>query len=82
MQSSFLIFKTLGEGSLSRVDSATTPQNVDSESAEELLEEGQAFEAGIISSVEDAPDANKSEVTKHEVPQDDVPGDYDDKDRP
>jgi len=57
-------------------------ENVDSESAEELLEEGQAFEAGIISGVEDAPDAGKSEVTTHEVPQDDVPGEYDDKDRP
>jgi hypothetical protein len=57
-------------------------ENVDSESAEELLEEGQAFEAGIISGVEDAPDADKSEVTTREVPQDDVPGEYDDKDRP
>jgi len=57
-------------------------ENVDSESAEELLEEGQAFEAGIISGVEDAPDADKSEVTTHEVPQDDVPGEYYDKDRP
>jgi len=57
-------------------------ENVDSESAEELLEEGQAFEAGIISGVEDAPDAGKSEVTTHEVPQDDVPGEYDEKDRP
>jgi hypothetical protein len=57
-------------------------ENVNSESAEELLEEGQAFEAGIISGVEDAPDADKSEVTTHEVPQDDVPGEYDNKDRP
>ena len=57
-------------------------ENVDSESAEELLEEGQAFEAGVISGVEDAADADKSEVTTHEVPQDDVPGEYYDKDRP
>jgi hypothetical protein len=57
-------------------------ENVDSESAEELLEEGQAFEAGVISGVEDTPDADKSEVTTHEVPQDDVPGEYYDKDRP
>ena len=57
-------------------------ENVDSESAEELREEEQAFEAGIISGVEDAPDADKPEVTTHEVPQDDVPGEYDDKDRP
>ena len=60
----------------------STAESVDSESADELLEEGQAFEAGIVSGVEDAPDADKSEVTTHEVPQDDVPGEYDDKDRP
>jgi len=53
-----------------------------SQSAEGLLEEGQAFEAEIISGAEDAPDADKSEVTTHVVPQDDVPGEYDDKDRP
>ena len=56
--------------------------DVDSESAEELLEEGQAFEAGIISGVEDAPDPDEAEVTTHEVPQDDVPNEYDDKDHP
>jgi hypothetical protein len=56
--------------------------DVDSESAEELLEEGQAFEAGIISGVEDASDPDEAEVTTHEVPQDDVPNEYDDKDHP
>jgi hypothetical protein len=70
-----------GEGS-GDLQGISILENVDSESAEELLEEGQAFEAGIISGVEDAPDADKSEVTTHEVPQDDVPGEYDDKDRP
>ena len=53
-----------------------------SESADELLEEGQAFEAGIVSGVEDAPDADQGEVRTHEVSQDDVPEEYDDKDRP
>jgi hypothetical protein len=53
----------------------------DSESAEELLEEGQAFEAGIISGVERAGNADESEVITHEVPQDDVPEEYDEKDR-
>ena len=57
-------------------------ENVDSESAEELLEEGQAFEAGIISGVEDAGNADEAEVVTHEVPQDDVPNEYQDKDRP
>ena len=52
-------------------------QDVDSESADELLEEGQAFEAGIISGVEDAGDAEGSEVITHEVLEDDVPKEYD-----
>ena len=55
-------------------------EDVDSESADELLEEGQAFEAGIVSGVEKAGDA-ESEVITHEVLEDDVPKEYDD-DRP
>src|SRR6516225_1836471 len=57
-------------------------EGADSESAEELLKEGQAFEAGIVSGVENAPDADQGEVRTHEVQQDDVPEEYDDKDRP
>ena len=53
----------------------------DSESADELLEEGQTFEAGIVSGVENAPDPDQDEVRTHEVSQDDVPEEYDDKDR-
>ena len=52
----------------------------DSESVEELLEEGQAFEAGIVSGVENAPDADEGEVTTREVPEDDVPQEYLDED--
>lgn len=57
-------------------------EDVDSESADELLEEGQAFEAGIVSGVEKAGDAEESEVVTHEVLEDDVPKEYDDEDRP
>jgi len=57
-------------------------QGANSESAEELLEEGQTFEAGIVSGVENAPEADQGEVRTREVPQDDVPEEYDDKDRP
>jgi len=57
-------------------------ERADSESAGELLEEGQTFEAGIVSGVENAPDADQGEVSTHEVPQDDVPEEYEDKDRP
>lgn len=52
----------------------------DSESVEELLEEGQAFEAGIIEGVENAPDADQGEVQTREVPEDDVPQEYLDED--
>jgi len=52
----------------------------DSESVEELLEEGQAFEAGIVEGVENAPDADEGEIRTKEVPEDDVPEEYLDKD--
>jgi N utilization substance protein A len=48
----------------------------DSESVDKLLEEGNAFEAGIVEGVEDAPDADQGEVRTHEVPEDDVPEEY------
>jgi hypothetical protein len=52
----------------------------DSESVDELLEEGNAFEAEVVEGVENAPDADRGEVRTHEVPEDDVPGEYLDKD--
>lgn len=53
-------------------------EGADSESVDELLEEGNAFEANIVKGVEDAGD--EGEVHTHEVPEDDVPGEYLDKD--
>ena len=50
----------------------------DSESVDELLEEGNAFEAEAIKGVQDADDADESEVRTHEVPEDDVPDEYKD----
>jgi hypothetical protein len=43
---------------------------------EELLEEGQAFEAEAIGGVEEAPEADVAEVHTKQVPEDDVPGEY------
>jgi hypothetical protein len=40
------------------------------ESVEELVEEGQASEAEIVSSVEDAPDPDVAEVRSVEIPDD------------
>ena len=51
-----------------------------SESVNELLEEGNSFEAEVVKGVEDAGDADEGEVHTHEVPEDDVPGEYLDKD--
>jgi hypothetical protein len=58
---------------LSRLEAA------DSESVDELLAEGNAFEADAVIGVEDADSADEKEVRTHEVPEDDVPGEYLDK---
>jgi hypothetical protein len=50
--------------------------SADSESVDELLEEGNAFEAGVISGVERAGEREGREVRTREVPEDDVPGEY------
>lgn len=47
-----------------------------SESVKELMEEGQAFEAEVVDGVENAPDADEAEVRTKEVPEDDVPEQY------
>jgi hypothetical protein len=54
-------------------------EGADSESVDELLEEGNAYEADVVKGVEDAEDDDELEVRTHEVPQDDVPGEYLDK---
>jgi hypothetical protein len=53
-----------------------------SESVEELVEEGQSFEAEVIGGVENAPDADVAEVHTKQVPEDDVPSEYLERDRP
>lgn len=54
-------------------------EGADSESVGELVEEGNAFEADVVRGVEDAEDADEREVHTHEVPEDDVPDEYLDK---
>ncbi|HXL23114.1 MAG TPA: hypothetical protein VOA78_11650 [Candidatus Dormibacteraeota bacterium] len=60
-------------------------QGAASESVEELLEEGNTFEAEAVAGVERAGDEDEKEVRTHEVSEDDVPeeyqGDQDRKDR-
>jgi hypothetical protein len=51
----------------------------DSESVSELVEEGNPFEAEVVSGVEAAHDVTK-EVRTRELPEDDVPEEYLDRD--
>ena len=55
-------------------------EQADSESVDELVEEGNVFEAGAVSGVEEADDNDTREVRTREVPEDDVPDEYLDKD--
>jgi hypothetical protein len=54
-------------------------EEADSESVEELVEEGQDFEAGAVAGVEDA-DASQGDVHTKQVLEDDVPLEYLEKD--
>ena len=51
-------------------------ERADSESVDELLEEGNTFEADVVAGVESAGDTDEKEVRTHEVPEDDVPEEY------
>ena len=78
-------FRTQGMGSRSAGQSGdlqglSNVEGADSESVDELIEEGNAFEADVVAGVEGARDADEKEVHTHEVPEDDVPGEYLDKD--
>lgn len=55
--------------------------DADSESVDELNDEGQSIEADAIEGVEDAPDADVDEVRTREVPEDDVPEEYRDSEK-
>jgi hypothetical protein len=58
----------------------STDDGTDSESVTELLEEGQYFEASVVSGIENAPPADVAEVRTRQVPEDDVPQEYLDQD--
>lgn len=55
-------------------------EEADSESVDELVGEGNLFEAGAVAGVEEADTSDEREVHTHEVPEDDVPEEYLDKD--
>jgi hypothetical protein len=52
-------------------------ESASSESVDELLEEGNAFEAEVVKGVEDASDADQGVVRTHQRPQEeDLPEDF------
>lgn len=66
-----------GSGDLQGLSSV---ESSDSESVDELVDEGNAFEAGVVQGVEDAGERGNREVRTREVPEDDVPEEYLDED--
>ena len=55
-------------------------EEADSESVEELHEEGQAYEAEVVDGVEHAPDPDEGEVRTRQVKEDDIPEEYRERD--
>ena len=55
-------------------------EQADSQSVDELVEEGNVFEAGAVEGVEAADDEDTKEVHTLEVSEDDVPDEYLEKD--
>ena len=77
-----VVFSPAGTGAQSGgqsgdLEGLSNVAGADSESVDDLIEEGNAFEAEVVQGVEDAPDPDQGEVRTHEVQEDDVPGEYD-----
>src|ERR1700677_2794904 len=68
--------ETNSAGQSGDIQGMSRPAEADSESVEELVEEGNAFEASIVDGVENAKDPNVSEVPPRQAPEDDVPEEY------
>ena len=78
-ESRYGVSRTASQGSASQsgdLQGLSDIERADSESVDELLEEGNAFEAEAVYGVENAQDPDLSEVRTHEVPEDDVPAEY------
>jgi hypothetical protein len=68
--------ETNSAGQSGDIQGISRPAEADSESVEELVEEGNAFEASIVDGVENSKDPDVSEVTTRQVSEDDVPEEY------
>ena len=71
------IVRRSGEGEWSGdLQGLSNSAQADSESVDELLEEGNSREAGVVSGVERAGNQDEREVHTEELPEDDVPEEY------
>lgn len=71
----------LSDGQTGSLQSLSNTEDVDSESVDELVEEGNALEAQVVEGVGDAPEGHKDEIRTHEFPKGIVPEEYSDKDQ-
>jgi hypothetical protein len=67
-------------GALSDFQGLSRKAEADSESVEELVQEGNIFESGAVTGVEEADNQDAREVHTRELSEDDVPDEYLDKD--
>jgi hypothetical protein len=65
-----------GTGPQSDFQGLSRAEGADSESVEELVEEGNVLESGAVAGVEEADNEDEREVHTRELPEDDVPDEY------
>jgi hypothetical protein len=65
-----------GAGQSGDLQGLSGTADADSESVDELIEEGQFYEAEVVSGVENASDDAEKPLRTREVPEDDVPEEY------
>jgi hypothetical protein len=68
--------RTRSAGQSGDLQGLSNSERANSESVDELIEEGNPFEADVVAGVEAAGDHEEEEVHTHEVPEDDVPSEY------
>jgi len=74
--------RALSGGQSGDLQGLSNAARADSESVDELIEEGNAFEADAVAGVEQAGNADEKEVRTHEVAEDGVPEEYLDNNEP
>jgi hypothetical protein len=80
LESSWVRESSASDRRSSDLEGLSQAEEADSQSVDELVEEGNIFEAGAVAGVEAADDDETKEVHTQEVSEDDVPDEYLEKD--